>query len=51
MSRATARIRALVSGASPVRLLKANETAPFETPEARATSLMVGRGTLPPKPV
>ena len=50
-SRATSRIRARVAGATPGRLFNANETAPFDTPAARATSLMVGRGTRPPKPV
>ena len=49
--RAVARIRSRVSWASPGRLLSANETAPFDTPAARATSLMVGRVTRPTKPV
>src|SRR3989337_1062163 len=45
ISRAVARIRSRVAGASPSRLLNANETAPFDTPAARATSWMVVRGT------
>ena len=43
---ATSRMRGRVSGASPGRSFSANETAPFETPAAVATSLMVGRASL-----
>ena len=50
-SRAVARIRSRVSAAMPGRLLNASETAPFDTPAAWATSVIVGRGTLAPKPV
>ena len=42
-SRATARIRSRVSGATPGRSLSAKDTAPFDTPALRATSEMVGR--------
>ena len=45
ISRATARIRSRVAGATPGRLCSAKETAPLDTPAARATSLMVGLGT------
>src|SRR5665647_2150311 len=40
-SRATARIRARVSAATPGLSLSANDTAAFETPAIRATSVMV----------
>ena len=48
---ATSRMRRRVSGARPGRSFSANETAPFETPAAVATSLIVGRGMRLTKPV
>ena len=44
-SRAAARIRSRVCGATPGRSLSAKETAPIDTPAARATSLIVVRRT------
>src|SRR5215211_8575318 len=41
-SRAAARIRSRVWGASPGRSLSANDTAPLDTPARRATSMIVG---------
>lgn len=51
ISRATLRIRSRVSGATPGLLLRAKDTAPFDTPAARATSLIVSRVTAASKPV
>ncbi len=48
---ATSMIRCRVSAETPGRSFSANETAPFETPAARATSVIVGRGTRLSKPV
>jgi hypothetical protein len=50
-SRAASRMRSRVSGATPGRSLRANDTALFDTPAARATSAIVGRGTFGTKPV
>ena len=48
---AASRIRCRVSAEMPGRPLSANETAPFDTPAAEATSVIVGRGTSFTKPV
>ena len=45
-SAATARIRSRVASATPGRSFRANETAPRETPAARATSAIVGRAAM-----
>ncbi len=41
---ATPMIRSRVSAETPGRSFRANDTAPFDTPAARATSAIVGRG-------
>ena len=43
LAQATSRIRLAVSGANLSGLLKANDTAVFDTPASRATSAMRGR--------
>ena len=43
-SRAALRMRWRVSSPTPGRLFRANDTALFDTPAARATSAIVGRG-------